>query len=1161
MNLLDQLWHKILILDGATGTMIQSMKLDESSFRGTLFKNHPVALKGNNDVLNLTAPEAIKSIHQAYIDAGADIISTNTFSSNIVSQADYQLTDYIAELNLVGAQLARTVADQCSTRKVWVAGSMGPTSKSLSMSCDVNDPAARAIDFDALAAAYEIQAQSLIDGGVDLLLLETCYDTLNTKAALYAIQRINEKRGSVMPVMVSITINDKQGHILTGQTAQAFYTSIKHYPIVSFGFNCSFGVADMAAPLKDIASTLPVNISIHPNAGLPDEMGNYCDTPQFMAQQLTKLAQEGLINIAGGCCGTGPEHIKAISQALSGISPRAIPLANNRLAVSGLENVIINKETTNFTNIGERTNVAGSRKFARLIAEHNYEEALQIAAQQIANGSSVIDINMDDAMLDSLVEMRTFVRHIATEPSVARAAMVIDSSSWPTIVEALKNAQGKCIVNSISLKDGEDAFVDKAKELRRLGAAVIVMAFDEQGQATTYNRKIEICDRAYHLLVTSGFPCEDIIFDPNILSIGTGISDHALYAIDYIKAVEWIKANLPGAKTSGGLSNLSFAFRGNNLVRKAMHSVFLYHAINAGLDMAIMNPGMLFTYEEIDHDLLKAIEDLIFNRNDNATQNLIEVAGQIAGTQEIATVTATQDNKGISINEQIAKTLVSGRSANLNELLAESLAENQGNPVAVIEGPLMDGMEQVGNLFAEGKLFLPQVVKSARVMREAVDILQPVLESYNNQAASTYRHTVVLATVKGDVHDIGKNIVSIILSCNNFDVIDLGVMVDNNTILEAVRKTHPVMVAVSGLITPSLNEMENLCKLFEKEGLKVPIEVGGATTSAVHTAVKLTPLYSGGVFYSRDASHCALIAKHIASDLDAALAKNKAEQETIVEAYNKKQENDSVSYAQANALVQPLATTNHLLSSQELNATVAAPTIDDVKHLIDWRMLLAFWGFKGEKLEEIIHNEEAAKTLANAKMMLQDAQDKNLIELVSATQFYPATRRGNDIVINDAITLPMHRSQCEPYMSLADYFSQDKPSPIGLFVVSAKLHDDNNEKSYEHLMLHALAARLVEAAVQWIQQHTLGASNSIRPAFGYATCPDHRLKAIVFNALNATERLGIELTERYSINPSTSVCGMYIAHPDAHYFPVMGIDSEQEKDYENRINTALACQK
>lgn len=1154
MEILDVLKQRILILDGATGTMIQSMNLDESAFRGDRFASHEVDLKGNNDVLNITAPNAVMTMHRAYIEAGADIISTNTFSSTTVSQADYLLTDHVEELNRAGAMLARRAANECTSRKVWVAGSMGPTSKSLSMSCDVNDPTARAIDFDTLAMAYETQAQALIDGGVDLLLLETCYDTLNTKAALYAIQRINERRGSVMPVMVSITINDRNGHILTGQSAQAFYTSIKHYPIVSFGFNCSFGVADMAAPLAEVAKALPVNISIHPNAGLPDEMGNYCDTPQYMAENLRKMAQDGLVNIVGGCCGTGPSHIKAIAQAVKGITPRQLPLVQPRLVVSGLENAVIDKETNNFTNIGERNNVAGSRKFARLIAEHNYEEAIQIAASQIENGSTVIDINMDDAMLDSRAEMRAFVRYIATEPAVARAALVIDSSSWDTIVEALKNAQGKCIVNSISLKDGEEAFLEKARELRRLGAAAIVMAFDEQGQATTYDRKVEICNRAYNLLVDNGFPSEDIIFDPNILSIGTGMAEHALYAVDYIKAVKWIKENLPNAKTSGGLSNLSFSFRGNNLVRKAMHSVFLYHAINAGLDMAIMNPTMLLPYQEIDPALLSAVEDLIFNRDDNATQHLIEVAAGIDAASSGDTATASVEKVNITVTEQIVRSLVNGRSDNLEAQLNQSLEEHGGNPVAVIEGPLMQGMEQVGNLFAEGKLFLPQVVKSARVMREAVDILQPVLEAHNRQSASAYRHTVVLATVKGDVHDIGKNIVSIILSCNNFDVVDLGVMVDNNDILEAARRVKPVIVAVSGLITPSLAEMERLCILFEKEGMHVPIQVGGATTSAVHTAVKLAPLYSGGVFYSSDASNCALVAKQIASDMDAARARNREEQARIIAAYNN-HDVTSATYAEANSKA-PVLGEGYVLSCEELNSKDLTPTIEQIEGLIDWRMLLGFWNFRGNSLVEIIAgNAEAAKTLNEAKAMLATAMEQGLIELVSTVRFYPAVSHGNDIVAGD-IVLPMYRSQCEPYSSLADYYREE--SPLGMFVVSAKLHDNYDEKSYEHLMLHALAARIAEAATQWINHRAFGGHTSIRPAFGYAVCPDHRLKAVVFKALGAEERLGVTLTEGYSISPSTSVCGLLIAHPEARYHAIMGIGDDQKQDYESRIISSLS---
>lgn len=1156
MDLKTALKNKILILDGATGTMVQSMQLDEAGFRGEQFKHHPVDLKGNNDVLNITAPDAVTSIHKAYINAGADIITTNTFSSNEVSQADYMLADRIADLNYCGAQLARKAADACKDRKVWVAGSMGPTGKSLSMSHDVNDPAARAIDFDTLADAYKVQAQALIDGGVDVLLLETCYDTLNTKAALYAIQQINETRGSVFPVMVSITINDRNAHILTGQTAQAFYTSIKHYPIISFGFNCSFGIADMKTALADIAAVLPVNISIHPNAGLPDEMGRYCDTPQYMAEHLQQVAQEGRVNIVGGCCGTGPEHIKAISEALRDMPPRSIPQADSRMAVSGLENIVIDKETNNFTNIGERNNVAGSRKFARLIAEHNYEEALQIASQQIDNGSSVIDINMDDAMLDSRAEMRTYVRYIASDPSVARAALVIDSSSWETITEALKNAPGKCIVNSISLKDGEQAFTDKARELLRLGAAVIVMAFDEKGQATTYERKVEICSRAYRLLIETGFPCEDIIFDPNILSIGTGIADHSMYAADYIKAVEWIKCNLPGAKTSGGLSNLSFAFRGNNLVRKAMHSVFLYHAINAGLDMAIMNPSMVLPYQDIQPELLNAVEDLIFNRNDDATQHLIEVAAQITAQQEGVEANATTEAATLSVSEQIAKSLVGGRSDNLNDIIMASLEEHGGNPVAVIEGPLMKGMEQVGDLFAEGKLFLPQVVKSARVMKDAVDILQPVLETYNKQAASAYRHTIVLATVKGDVHDIGKNIVAIILACNNFDVIDLGVMVDNQKILETAKKVRPLMVAVSGLITPSLTEMENLCRLFEQEGMQVPIEVGGATTSAVHTAVKLAPLYKGGVLHSRDASHCALLAKQLVQDMDMTLENNRREQKVLVDAYNNKQVPQSFSYTEANQKAS-LSSQPYDLDVEALNNKRLVPSISDIKEMIDWRMLLAFWGFKGETLEKVLQNEEAAKTYNDAIAMLETAVTEKLITLESVTQFSKAVSRGNDIVAEHTI-LPMLRSQQGGCQALSDFFDQETPSPLGLFVVTAKLHDSFDEKSYEHLMLHALASRLAEAAALWIERQAFGELNSIRPAFGYASCPDHRLKAIVFKALNAEKRLGISLTEGYSINPSTSICGMLIAHPEAHYFAVMGVDSEQQQDYETRLNNALA---
>lgn len=1157
MNLKDVLSQRVVILDGAFGTMVQSLNLDESQFRGKMFVTHAVDLKGNNDVLNLTAPQAVRSIHDAYIEAGADIITTNTFSSNVVSQSDYGLEEYVYRLNFEGARIAREAADAVVGRKIWVAGSMGPTSKSLTMPHDVNDPVSRAIDFDTLSDAYRTQAQALIDGGVDVILIETCYDTLNAKAALYAIDKINNKRGSIMPVMVSITINDRNAHTLTGQSAQAFFTSIKHYPILSFGFNCSFGIADLKYAVEQLAPSLPVAFSLHPNAGLPDEMGNYCDTPAYMAEQLSGLARQGCINIAGGCCGTTPAHIKAIATSMRNLPPRVIPAYDKRCAVAGLENVVIDREVTNFINIGERNNVAGSRKFARLIAEKKYDEALTIASDQIENGSPIIDINMDDAMLDSVQEMRTFVRYISAEPMVARAALVIDSSSWDTIVTALKNSQGKCIVNSISLKDGEDSFLAKADELKRLGAAVIVMAFDEKGQATTYYRKVEICQRAYNLLVSNGFPCEDIIFDPNILSIGTGISEHALYALDYIRAVEWIKTNLPHAKTSGGLSNLSFAFRGNNLVRKVLHSVFLYHAIKAGLDMAIMNPGMIIPYDEIEPSLLKAAEDLIFNRSDNATQDMVDIAASLAESSINQTDT-TSSEKDLTVSQLISQSLVKGRSDNLESLMARSLEENNGNALAIIEGPLMQGMKDVGDMFACGKLFLPQVVKSARVMREAVEILQPVIESQNNSSATNYRHTIVLATVKGDVHDIGKNIVSIILSCNGFDVVDLGVMVDNQSILETVRRTHPLMVAVSGLITPSLKEMENLCMLFEKEGIKTPIQVGGATTSAVHTAVKLSPLYSPGVFYSRDASHCAIIAKELARDHDATIEKNRAEQSCIIESYNKKQmETAAYSYSQANNhAVQ--RKTQSIFNVEELNNAHLNADIKRVKDKIDWRMLLAFWGFKGESLETVLENEEARSTLLEAKRLLDKAINEKLISLESVVKFYPALKNGNDIELPGVGTLPMHRSQSGKCECLSDYFSETEVTPIGLFAVTAKIHDHaTDSKSYEHIMLHALSARLVEAAAQHIEHAAFGKAQSIRPAFGYACCPDHRLKKIAFDLLDAQNVLGISLTENYSINPSTSVCGMLISHPDAHYFAVENVDDKQNNDYETRIRKCL----
>ena len=863
----DHIRERILIMDGAMGTRIQAFGLTAENFHRGRFENWRVSLVGNNDVLCLTAPDVIKDIHRLYIEAGADIIATNTFSSNRISQQEYGCSDIAAEMAREGARIARQVADEWtlsnsplkgekqinslplkegrggSRGRIYVAGSMGPTSKSLTLASDLSKGFARPLTFDDMATAYEEQAEALLEGGADILLLETCYDALNTKAALYAIQRLNERLGRQIPVMISVTINDRSGRTLTGQTLEAFYISISHYPyLVSFGLNCSFGVTDLRSFVEQLSARIPLPISLYPNAGLPNQMGEYEELPDYTARHLREMAEAGLINIAGGCCGTDEHHIKAIADALRSIKPRIVPESDRKLRVSGLEPLLIDRETQNFTNVGERTNVAGSRKFARLIAEKQYGEALSVARNQIEGGATVIDINMDDAMLDSRQEMQTFCRHISGEPAVAKAVLMIDSSDWPTVLAGLKNAQGKCIVNSISLKAGEQDFLAKALELRRLGAAVVVMAFDEEGQATTYERKISIAQRAYNLLTSIGFPPEDIIFDVNILSVGTGIKEHQAYAVDFIRAVGWIKENLPYAKTSGGVSNLSFAFRGNNRVREAMHSVFLYHAIRAGLDMAIVNPSMLQIYDEIDQNLRRAVEDVVLNKDDEATERLLALSEELrVKSEELKNNSGNGSNSDSSlltlhsslpIEERLKYALTKGDSSHLAEDIPEALAK-YGEPIKVIEGPLMQAMEHIGTLFGEGKMFLPQVVKSAQVMKDAVTILTDLPQpSLKGREFSTFKGEsegvfpcVVLATANGDVHDIGKNIVGIVLACNGFEVIDLGVMVPCETILEATLKHKPVLVGISGLITPSLKEMEKLCETFQREHLNVPILV------------------------------------------------------------------------------------------------------------------------------------------------------------------------------------------------------------------------------------------------------------------------------------------------------------------------------------------------
>ena len=1172
MKIEASLRQRILILDGAMGTKIQSEGLTAESYHQGLFAGWPVSLVGNNDVLCLTAPNVIRRIHEQYIEAGADIITTNTFSANRISQKEYGCEEQAREMALAGARIARQAADafihhpSSIRHQIYVAGSMGPTSKSLSLASDMNDPGSRSITFDEMAAAYEEQAEALIEGGVDVLLLETCFDALNAKAAIYAIERINERRGTAMPLMVSATINDRSGRTLTGQTLEAFYISISHYPnLLSFGLNCSFGVTDLRQFVEQLSSRIPVFLSLYPNAGLPNEMGEYDELPAFTASHLRRMAEDGLLNIAGGCCGTNEEHIRAISEALQGLKPRQLPECDKRMWLSGLEPLLVDKETRNFTNVGERTNVAGSRKFARLIAEKKYDEALSVARNQIEGGAQIIDINMDDAMLDSQQEMQTFCRYIANDPAVSRAVLMIDSSDWATVLAGLKNAQGKCIVNSISLKNGEADFLHKAQELHRLGAAVVVMAFDEEGQATTYERKIAIAERAYKLLTGIGFPPQDIIFDVNILSVGTGLKEHQAYGVDFIRAVGWIKQHLPQAKTSGGVSNLSFSFRGNNKVREAMHSVFLYHAIREGLDMAIVNPGMLQVYDDIEPTLLKAVEDVILNTDDDATERLITLAATVlADSATVPVGSPTGPSwRSKTIEERLTYALSKGDNSHLADDIPEAL-QKYGRPIDVIEQPLMQAMEHIGQLFGEGKMFLPQVVKSAKVMKDAVALLQPYIdEEQGTQKAE--RPCVVLATANGDVHDIGKNIVGIVLGCNGFDVVDLGVMVPNETILEETQKRKPCLVGISGLITPSLKEMEQLCQLFQKEGLQVPIVVGGATTSPVHTAVKLAPLYDGCVVHGGDASQTSLLAKHLQMDAEATIAQITAEQQTLRDAYEEHHA-PLATYAEANskAPVFQAVSDRPLANSQKPIAN--SQKLSTLLPLIDWRMFLLFWGFKGETLQQLLVNPEAERTLKEGQEYLQRAIEQNSIEVQTLLRFVPAKRRGNDIVLEDGTVLPMLRSQSATghYLCLADYYDEQHPSSLGLFTIVARPKTQPTDEA-EKLMSHAICARLAEACAEWLTQSSVCrdgiATNTTAPlrvAFGYATCPDHSLKRIVFDLLDAERQMNITLTDHYSIQPSTSICGLFICHPDAHYFPVGRIDEEQLADYCMRRGISIA---
>ena len=1149
-----ELSKRILILDGAMGTMLQRK-----------------GLQGNSESFNLTNPETIGEIHNEYIEAGADIITANSFSANSISQSEYNLSEKAGQMAEAAARIARKAAGE-APRKVWVAGSVGPTSKSLSLAQNINDPIFRPYSFDEMAEAFEVQIRGLVKGGVDLLLFETCFDALNTKAALYALGHIPEAKD--IPVMISASMSDKSGRTLTGQTMEAFYRSIQHCSPLSFGLNCSLGAEEMIPLIAEVASFAACAVSCYPNAGLPNEMGEYDETPSQMAESVRKMALAGSVNIVGGCCGTTPEHIKAVAEAVKGISPRAIPEPDDVLYVSGLESVAVDRKN-NFTNVGERTNVAGSRKFAKLIAAGDYETGLQIAAGQIENGAGIIDINMDDAMLDSRLEMEKFLRYVSNDPAVAKAAIMIDSSHWETLVTGLKNAQGKCIVNSISLKEGEEIFIEKAREIKALGAAIIVIAFDEEGQATTYDRKVEICRRAYSLLTSKvGVrPC-DIIFDVNVLPVGTGIPEHSRYGIDFIEAVRWIKGNLPGCRTSGGISNLSFSFRGNNEVREAMHSVFLYHAISAGLDMGIVNPGMLKVYDEIEPELLRCVEDVILDSDDEATERLIEKAARIleekdsadgksgaGGCPGASTGSATGQSGHPSgaepaeatVEERLVRALVKGDSSGLESDIKECLTKYE-KPVQIIDGPLMSGMARVGELFGAGKMFLPQVVKSAKTMKNAVALLQPYIEERGGES-EVKKPRIVFATVKGDVHDIGKNITEIVLSCNGFEIVDLGVMVPKETILEKAAECSADLIGVSGLITPSLYQMEEICKEMTARGLDTPLLVGGAAASALHTAVRLAPLY-GHVFYGQDASASAVLANQLITDREGTEAAEHKKQEHLRELYAQSSQKKA-----GHKPVEPFPASSFIKGEPFGNISGKRLGIEEVEPFFDWNMFAAIWGIKSGT-----GHDELRKLRADAHKEIDRLKNGNACRITISARFDGCHSEGDDIVSKD-FRLPMLRQEGE--RSLADFVPPKEygfESPMGMFAISVRTESHPSGcdcpacgTEYGPMLTRAVRLTLAEAASEWLSRHIhkelpseFSGAKVIKPAAGYSSCPDHTLKRDILRLLPESERLGITLLDSCAMIPDASICGLIFIHPEATYPEIRRVSQKAIDEYARR---------
>ena len=1199
-DIIKDLKERILIIDGAMGTNIQNLLLKEEDYRGELLKDITVDQKGNNDLLSITKPDVIDYIHRGFLDAGADIIETNTLNSNSISQKDFKLEHLVYKLNYESAQLAKKACSDYENKdgkKRYVAGSIGPTNKMASLSPDVEDPAFRSITFDELKEAYKEQINALIDGGVDLLLIETIFDSLNARAAIIASNEVFREKNITLPIMISGTISDKSGRILSGQNLLAFAESMKNENIISIGLNCSFGAKELLPFIRELSDTQDVFISVYPNAGLPNELGLYDESPEVTTSYIEEMLKEECINIVGGCCGTTFEHIKRIAEVSKKYKPRKIKYKNKESIYCGLEIVKVG-ENFNFINIGERTNVSGSLKFAKLIKEKKYEEALKIAKEQVENGAQIIDINLDDGLLESDKEMEHFLKLIASEPDISKKPIMIDSSRWDVIEKGLKVIQGKHIVNSISLKNGEKDFLEKALIIKDFGAAVVVMAFDENGQADTYNKKINICKRAYDLLINKlNFPPEDIIFDPNILAIATGMEEHNNYAVDFIKSVKWIKENLPYANISGGVSNLSFSFRGNNKIREAMHSVFLYYAIKNGMNMGIVNPSMIQIYDDIPKDLLSLVEDVILNKNENAQEKLLEVAENYKNVAKDK-ISNKEDWRNLNCKEKLSYSIIKGITDYIEIDLEEAL-KIYDKPLEIIEGPLMDGMKNVGELFGEGKMFLPQVVKSARVMKKSVSYLTPYINSSKSEILKS-SGKILLATVKGDVHDIGKNIVSVVLSCNNFKVIDLGVMVPYEEILKKAIEEKVDFIGLSGLITPSLNEMITVAKEMEKRKLNIPLLIGGATTSKIHTALKIDTVYNGPVIYGFDASKTVEICKTLMSkNKDIFIRNIKEEYKKIRENYNNiKQELISIEEARKNKF--KIDWENEIIEKPNFIGVKIYNDIKlkDIRPFIDWNFFFIAWGMK-KKYPDVLHDPkykiEANKLFKDANDLLDEFEKNNIVKPKGIFGIFKANSNGDDIDIIDennniVTTLNMFRQQRKNdkniYLCLSDFIApkeSKKEDYIGAFIatcgVEAREYSKKlkaNGEEYKSMLLNFICDRIAEALTEkmhldlrkkeWgyskdeilkYDEILSGKYIGIRPAIGYPSIKDQKEIRKVFKLLDGEKNTGIRITENNMMDPPSSVCGLYFANKKAKYFDVYKIDENQLEDYSIRNRSKL----